>query len=103
MALPEKHIDFGQPMSPTLGTRQQRVDRGFADRQSIARLSDPLAEALRMLDAFASVGASTFDLTHINIDGEKRGFRPAQTLGQLKNSMPYLLESAPKRQNNVII
>jgi hypothetical protein len=63
----------------------------------------PLAEALRMLDAFASVGACSFDLTHINIDGEKRGFRPAQTLGQLKNSMPYLLESAPKRQNNVII
>ena len=26
-----------------------------------------------------------------------------RTLGQLKNSMPYLLESAPKRQNNVII
>jgi hypothetical protein len=28
---------------------------------------------------------------------------PAQTLAQLKNSMPYLLESAPKRQNNVSI
>ena len=70
------------------------------------RLSDevtPLAEALRMLDAFASVGARTLDLTHINIDGEKRGFRPAQTLGQLKNSMPHLPESAPKRQNNIIV
>jgi hypothetical protein len=54
-----------------------------------------------MLNAFAAVGANTFDVTHINIDGEKRGFRPAQTL--LKNSMPYHLESAPKRQNNVII
>ncbi len=63
----------------------------------------PLAEALRMLDAFASVRACSFDVIHVNIDGEKRGFRTAQTLGQPKNSRPYLLESAPKRQNNVII
>ena len=28
---------------------------------------------------------------------------PAQTLGQLKNAMPYLLESAPKRQNDIIV
>jgi len=37
-----------------------------------------LDEALRMLDVFASVGAERFDLTHIDIDGEKRGFRPAK-------------------------
>ena len=33
-------------------------------------------EAFRMLDTFASVGATHFDLTHTDIDGEKRGFRP---------------------------
>jgi hypothetical protein len=60
-------------------------------------------EAVRMLDVFASVGATAFDLTHINIDGEKRGFRKAQTLQQITTSMPYLLESAGKRQNNVIV
>ena len=31
-----------------------------------------------------------FDRTHISIDGEKRGFRPSQSLSQLKNSMPKL-------------
>ena len=49
-----------------------------------------LDEAFRMLDTFASVGATHFDLTHINIDGEKRGFRPHQTLAQLKNSLPRI-------------
>src|SRR5580658_7979867 len=62
-----------------------------------------LDEALRMLDVFASVGAERFDLTHIDIDGEKRGFRPAQTLGQVKNSLPKLFPGAAERQNNIIV
>lgn len=56
-----------------------------------------------MLDVFASVGVQHFDLTHTNIDGEKRGFRPKQSLAQVRNSMPHLLESAKRRQNNVIL
>jgi hypothetical protein len=56
-----------------------------------------------MLDTFASVGATHFDLTHINIDGVKRGFRPQQSLAQLKNSMPRLFPGAAERQNNIII
>ncbi len=56
-----------------------------------------------MLDTFASVGVTHFDLKHLDIDGEKRGFRKAQSVGQLKNSMPFLIESASRRQNNVII
>ena len=35
-----------------------------------------LDAALRMLDTFASVGATHFDLTHTNIDGEKAGIPP---------------------------
>ena len=62
-----------------------------------------LDEALRMLDTFASVGATHFDLTHIDIDGEKRGFRPTQSLSQLKNSMPRLFPGAAERKNNIII
>jgi hypothetical protein len=60
-------------------------------------------EAFRMLDTFASVGATHFDLTHINIEGEKRGFRPQQTLTQLKNSLPRLFPGATARQNNIIV
>jgi hypothetical protein len=62
-----------------------------------------LDEAFRMLDTFASVGATHFDLTHINIEGEKRGFRPQQTIHQLKNSLPKLFPGATSRQNNIII
>ncbi len=56
-----------------------------------------------MLDTFASAGEAHFDLTHINIEGEKRGFRPQQTLAQLKNSLPRLFPGASARQNNIIV
>jgi hypothetical protein len=62
-----------------------------------------LDEALRMLDTFASVGATHFDLTHTSVDGEKRGFRPTQSLSQLKNSMPKLFPGAAERTNNIIV
>jgi hypothetical protein len=61
------------------------------------------SEALRMLDTFASVGVSQFDIAHTNIDQEKRGYRRGQTLRQAQTSMPYLLDSALRRENNVII
>ena len=60
-------------------------------------------EALKMLDTFASVGVRYFDLTHTNIDQEKRGFRAKQSLEQIRRSMPFLLDSARRRQNNVIV
>ena len=60
-------------------------------------------EARRMLDTFASVGATHFDLTHTGIDGEKRGFRPEQSLAQVKNSTPKLFPGAASRQNNIIV
>jgi hypothetical protein len=62
-----------------------------------------LDEAFRMLDTFASVGATHFDLTHLDSEGEKRGFRPQQTLAQVKNSLPRLFPGAKARQNNIIV
>ena len=62
-----------------------------------------LNEAIRMVDTFASVGATQFDLTHTNIDGEKRGFRPSQSTAQIKNSLPKLFPGATERQNNIIV
>jgi len=56
-----------------------------------------------MIDVFASVGATHFDLTHLNIEGEKRGFRPRQSVSQLKNSLPKLFPGATARQNNIIV
>ena len=68
-----------------------------------ADAGEPTAEALRLLDLFASVGAEAFDITHTNLQQEKRGFRPGQSLTQARQSMPYLVPSAARRQNNLII
>jgi len=59
--------------------------------------------ALDMLEVFGSVGVQFFDITHTNLAGEKRGFRPKQSLETAKTSMPHLVDSAARRQNNVII
>jgi hypothetical protein len=61
------------------------------------------AEAQRMLDLFASFGVEHFNITHIHLNGEKRGFRAKRSLQEVKTSMPYLLDSAVRRQNSVII
>lgn len=60
-------------------------------------------QAQTMVAVFVSVGATAFDITHTNLAGEKRGFRPAQTLEQTRESIPYLVPSAARRQNNVIV
>jgi hypothetical protein len=62
-----------------------------------------LYAAYKMLDTFASVGVTQFDLTHIDIDGEKRGFRPKQSVAQLKSSLPKLFPGAEARRNNIIV
>jgi hypothetical protein len=56
-----------------------------------------------MVELFASVGARRFDLTHTNLDQERRGFRRAQTLEQIRGCLPHLIPSSFRRQNNVII
>ncbi len=66
-------------------------------------MHDEIAEALRMLDVFASVGVRHFDIEHIDLDQQHRGFRRAQTLEQTRTSMPFLVESAAHRHNNVIV
>lgn len=62
-----------------------------------------IAEAVRMLELFSSVGADRFDIIHTNEAQEKRGFRPAQTLQQARESMRFLVPNARMRKNNLII
>jgi hypothetical protein len=64
---------------------------------------NPTTAALAMVDLFASVGAKAFSITHTNLEGEKRGFRPMQSLADTCRSMPYLIRNAPARQNNIIL
>jgi RepB DNA-primase N-terminal domain len=79
------------------------IDNAECGRWRKGRAVTDTKEAFRMLDAFASVGATSFDLTHTNIDGEKRGFRPHQSIAQLRNSLPRLFPGATERQNNIIV
>jgi hypothetical protein len=62
-----------------------------------------LDEAYKMLDAFASVGARQFDVTFLDIDRAKRGFRKAQTIEQLRNSLPKLLPGLTERRNSIVV
>jgi DNA invertase Pin-like site-specific DNA recombinase len=62
-----------------------------------------LAEAYKMLDTFVGSGAAGFDVTFIDIDGEKRGFRLSQTARQLRISLPQLIPGLQERQQNIIV
>jgi hypothetical protein len=59
--------------------------------------------AVQMVELFASVGAERFELTHTNLDQESRGCRHGQSVEQIKTSLPYLIPSSFRRQNNVIL
>jgi hypothetical protein len=62
-----------------------------------------LDEANRMLDTFASVGARHFDVTFLDIDGGKRGFRKEQSVMQIRNSLPKLLPGLTERRNSIVV
>jgi hypothetical protein len=56
-----------------------------------------------MLDAFASVGATGFDLTFTDAAGRKVGFRGDRPVGELQRDMPEILQEATERRHNVIV
>jgi RepB DNA-primase from phage plasmid len=56
-----------------------------------------------MLDAFASVGATHFDVTWTSRAGDKERFRRNVSLADLTRTLPAMLERAPAHQRNVIV
>ena len=60
-------------------------------------------EAQAMLDAFASVGATRFDVTWTTLAGDKEWFRRSVSLADLTRTLPAMLDSAPSKQRNVIV
>jgi hypothetical protein len=73
------------------------------DRTRAAVVSSEPAEAVRMLDLFGAIGATHFDITHIHLCGEKRGFRRNRSITEVRRLMPHLVTSAVLRQDNVIL
>ncbi|HXQ25980.1 MAG TPA: DNA-primase RepB domain-containing protein [Candidatus Acidoferrales bacterium] len=67
------------------------------------------SKAFAMLDAFASVGVTIFDLTFTNIKEDARGRQEVrghdenQSLAVVRQSMPRLMANAPRQQNNIIV
>jgi hypothetical protein len=61
------------------------------------------SEARAMLDTFASVGATRFDVTWTTRAGDKEFFRRGMNLADLPRAMPAMLRSAPDMQRNIIV
>ena len=66
-----------------------------------AQISHSAAQA--MLDTFASVGATRFDVTRTTAAGDKDFFRPGVTLADLARTLPTMLDKATAEQRNVIV
>ena len=61
------------------------------------------SEALAMLESFASVGATRFDLTITTTAGVKDRFWRSVNCEDLKRSLPQQLDAATRLQRNVIV
>jgi hypothetical protein len=60
-------------------------------------------EARAMLDTFASVGATSFNLTWTNSAGEPRRSRKGVSLAEIIHTMPGMLDSAIADRRNLIL
>jgi len=56
-----------------------------------------------MLEVFTSVGASTYDLTVTNSNGDKKSFRKAVQVARLRQNLPSILDGASSHELNVIV
>ncbi|WP_169068598.1 DNA-primase RepB domain-containing protein [Candidatus Accumulibacter phosphatis] len=95
--------DFPERLEEKKGQIEATAGGALITEKGAADTGEPIIEALRLLDLFASVGGEAFDIIHTNLQQEKRGFRPAQSQFQARQSMPYLVPSAARRQNNLIV
>jgi RepB DNA-primase from phage plasmid len=59
--------------------------------------------ARAMIDTFASVGATRFDVTWTTRAGDKEFFRRSMSLADLQRTLPAMLDAAPAKQRNVIV
>ena len=60
-------------------------------------------EAGAMIDIFASVGATRFDLTWTTCAGDKEFFRRSQSLADLCHALPAMLDAAPAKDRKSVV
>src|SRR5881227_2997617 len=61
------------------------------------------SEALAMLNAFASVGATAFDVTLLDIDGKEQGYQSSRSLDELRRGISRQLETAAATRHSLVI
>jgi hypothetical protein len=60
-------------------------------------------QALAMLEAFNSVGATVFDVTLFDIEERQQGFQSGRGVDELKRTAAARLEIASRSRNNIVI
>lgn len=65
--------------------------------------TERVTQALAMLDVFASVGVTAFDVTLTNLAAKKTGFQVNRSVDELRRSMDARLEAAARSQTNFIV
>lgn len=56
-----------------------------------------------MLSAFASVGARSFDVTMLDIEGREQAFESNRSLEDLRRTIAKRLEAAERLQQSIVI
>ena len=59
-------------------------------------------QAAEMVDLFASVGASRFDVTFIDIDGKQTGFQRDRSIDELKRGLAKRLHASDQAQPQIL-
>ena len=58
--------------------------------------------AIQMIEAFASVGVATFDISFTDQYEHATGFRPKQSVGQIRSSLPHFVARAEQDRNVIL-
>jgi RepB DNA-primase from phage plasmid len=66
-------------------------------------MSPETQQALDMLDVFASVGVTAFDVTLTDLAGEKTGYQANRSAAELRRTMATRLKAAASSQTNFIL
>jgi hypothetical protein len=70
--------------------------------RELQTILDP-SQAVTMLEAFASVGATAFDVTLFDIEERQQGFQSGRGVDELKRTAAARLEIASRSRNNIVI
>jgi hypothetical protein len=100
---PKAVITFEIFQKGTLAGARVDARRRSAERSLPSNPKPDPGQALAMLKAFASVGATAFDLSLTDIEETGKVFQPKCSLDELRYSVSKRLEAAEQAQYNVII